>query len=221
MPIVLLQPFKLLNAGTVDDSSTSSTVPAVEPVKPKRRRVRFASKDANQYYENHLICQEDLKVECWYTTRDYKRFRQSALEASLQIVQLEERNRAPFSYRRVLEHTYNACREQTTETTTTASVLPASEFVHLQRWVEVASCRIGLEKWSVRAIAADKSARRKAINEVVRDHQGPPTDDDEEEEELRETCMHLSRPSRLFARTMAEATAAAVRKDSLGAEAEV
>jgi len=192
-----------------DGSSTSSTVAVfMEP----KKRVRFSA--ANQSYENHTICQEDLKQICWYNPRDYRRFRAAALEASQQIIQVEARNRAPFSYQRVLEHTYDTCTSF--EVDPAKTIVSASDFVHLQRWLEVASSRVGLEKWSIRKIASDKSARRRALNQVINDGQTYSNDlqqQHNEAEYLRESCVRLSRPSRLFARAMAQATAAAVQKD--------
>lgn len=206
-----------------DDSSIKSTV-TVESQKPTTqpssvscaKRVRFSTAPA-RCYENTTICQEEVRQECWLRPRDYKRFRAAALEASQQIIAVEQRNRAPFSYQRVLERTLEACLEVPEETD--RPVLAAAEMVHLQRWLEVASSRIGLEKWSIRKIAADKVARRQALNRFIREEQTYADYSDDEQEAAEEadylaaTCERISRPSRLLARTMAQATAAAVQKD--------
>ena len=213
-----------------DDSSIHSTVATTDVKQSKPPlSVRFSAAPP-RCYENTIICKEDVLNECWLRPRDYKRFRAAALEASQQIIAVEQRNRAPFSYQRVLERTLEVCCQAVEETMSSKPVMSESEFVHLQRWFDVASSRIGLEKWSIRKIANDKSVRRQTLNQVVRDekkrassfyhnyYDSDNSDEDEQEkldaaEYLAETCARISRPSRLMARTLAIATAAAVQKD--------
>ena len=236
MPIIIHHinsAIKLYNPSPIvvaDDSSIQSTIAAVTPKnKTTTQRVRFSATPP-RCYDNRMMCQEDIRSECWLRPRDYKHFRLAALEASRQIIAVEQRNRAPFSYQRVLERTCEACCQVLEETSSNKPVLAPAEFVHLQRWFDVASSRIGLEKWSIRKIANDKSVRRQTLNQVVRDekqrassfyhnyYDSDNSDEDEQEkldaaEYLAETCARISRPSRLMARTLAIATAAAVQKD--------
>ena len=238
MPIIIHHinsAIKLYNPSPIvvaDDSSIQSTIAAVTPKnKTTTQRVRFSATPP-RCYDNRMMCQEDIRSECWLRPRDYKHFRLAALEASRQIIAVEQRNRAPFSYQRVLERTCEACCQVLEETSSNKPVLAPAEFVHLQRWIEVASSRIGLEKWSIRKIATDKALRRHTLNLIIREEkqkaaysscydsdENSDSNNENEQEKmdaadyLAETCARISRPSRLLARTLAQATAAAVQKD--------
>jgi hypothetical protein len=116
---------------------------------------------------------------------------------------------------------------------TTNSVLTAENFVHLQRWLEVGSSRIGLEKWSIRAIASGRTSRRDLIVETILQVQrqqtydqlsgkGSTTDmvaegggwDDATAELIRRASEQYSRPSCLFSLVMAQGLAAAIAKEN-------
>lgn len=201
-----------------DDSSTSSTLTVDRLTKKPnkaltftpapasfKKSVRFCESD-NKSYENYETCKEDLK-ELWFQGADYKIFRNCAMYMSREISKAEERNRAPFSYARVMEHTYSECCKASSDQ---ANVLSAEETRHLVRWAEVATSRLGLEKWSIRPVGTDKSYRRSVMVGLVLDAQDRPFEsDDARVHFIAESCQRITRPQRLFSRTLAEAQAAA------------
>lgn len=203
---------------------------ASETVIRLRKSVRFCEED-NEMYDNVVLTKTQVK-DLWYGPLDYRFFRSMALDASQHITATEKRNRAPYSYQRVLERAHAVCSsssssaavivepscchddEHNTTTTCAHHVLDATDFVHLQRWLEVATSRLGLEKWSIRSIAADKVARRQAVTSTVLGHLYQHDDDDDDAQEaLRAECERLSRPSRLFSHTLALGLAAALEKE--------
>jgi hypothetical protein len=211
-----------------DDDSTSSTVlthPTDKQRQPLqattsetvRKSVRFCEED-NEMYDNQVMTKTQVK-DLWYGPLDYRFFRSMALDASQHITATEKRNRAPYSYQRVLERAHAVCSAVIVEPTSlnaNSNVLDATDFVHLQRWLEVATSRLGLEKWSIRSIAADKVTRRHALTEAVL---GPLYQHDAHA--LRAECERLSRPSRLFSHTLALGLAAALEKEQAAACTEI
>jgi hypothetical protein len=210
-----------------DDASTSSTLTvhgSSKPIideeeldeKPEReKRVAFNLED-NIEYSNTALTKNDRKA-LWYTARELKLFRIAALDSAQQIVKVEERNRAPFSYKRVMERTYDIC-SLVSHDNDDRIVIPDTDFVHVQRWMEVATSRVGLEKWAIRKVALDKLQRRedivKAVSELTRVPCSATTSAVDKEEFIRYSCERISRPSCLFARTLAQAQAAAVKKEN-------
>lgn len=195
--------------GTAMSSSMSSSTSMMSATKSNDRSVSFAP-FMNQEYDNTVMCKEELST-LWYTSAEYTTFRSMALDAAQQIIATEKRNRAPHSYQRVMERTYNACCIYTDTTTTNTNnmvvpdnlncdsddddmpsiptivadddtesdssrsasttlyynVISDEDFVHLQRWLEVGSSRIGLEKWSIRTISTARATRREMMVDVV------------------------------------------------------
>jgi hypothetical protein len=268
---------------TLDDDSASFNVSSrswESAPSAKKIAVTFAT-DLNEEYVNEIMVKSELQ-ELWYQPSDYQLFRTMALDASQQIIATEKRNRAPHSYQRVLERTYEACCihsasmndmmenvvddeedhavDDKAATTTISeseneqslkspkctaaighcSILSAEDFVHLQRWLEVGSSRIGLEKWSIRTISTSRSARRDTIVETIMSlqeenqfegsikdvskcnrHMRHPSKQPEllqnsdYAEFIRGTSERLSRPSCLFSCVMAQGLAAAVAKENM------
>jgi len=227
-----------------DDSSTSSTLLVDDQHSSSSKNthtysskhVRFSTAPS-QYYEHPIEYTEELIARCWYQPDDIKTFRSNTVETSKRVVAIEKRNRAPFSYQRVLERTFEACTEVTSEEAAYddhRSVLATSEKEHLQRWLEVANSRIGIEKLCIHKIAREKTMRRCTLNRIMRNEKklqqqqqknrepvatiDASNDDAQEQhdrsEHLRETCARVSRPCRVFARTMAEALAVVVREEN-------
>jgi hypothetical protein len=195
-----------------DDASTSSTMLVDSlPSKKAQSKERCTTKSVTFCETDNIQIESQFSDSdarnCWYKACDYRVFRSNALEASQQIVNTEKRNRAPFSYQRVLERTYDVCcKSQSCEDE--GRILSDSDTVHLNRWAQVAGSRHGLEKWSIRAIGIDKQARRRAITAFVLENMRT-----EDCEHVRESCARLSRPSCLFAVCLAQAQAVAVRKE--------
>lgn len=192
---------------TADDDSTSSTILVSSGVKrpftgaQPKRHVHFADE------VTFIASQYEDKRECrqgWYSPKQYKLFRAATLEAAQQILSTERRNRAPHGYDRVMTRTFEYCKSAPDVVKDTC--LPANDFLHLQRWMEVASSRIGLEKWAVRSVSAEKTIRRTALLECVRQSSSA--------EQLGLACVRVSRPSVLYARSLAQAQAAVVNKES-------
>lgn len=166
---------------------------------------------ANVEYPNKAMTADECK-DLWYRVKDYKVFRAVALDSAQQIIRIEARNRAPYSYQRVMEMTYGACCQAYDDND---QVVPPSELVHLQRWLEVATSRCGLEKWAIRRIGRDKSHRRDEIADTVLQLQKVCNNEKNchSDEFIRSSSAAISRPSRLFARIMAQALAAAIQKE--------
>lgn len=204
-----------------DDSSTSSTL-TVEKQSCTKQEESTADNDAtsssrrsvsfclakNESFPNDVMCQEDV-VELWYDNLEYKHFRASTMYTAKEVAKAESKNKAPFGYERVMANTYLACCKATTDQ---GDVLAADEFKHLVRWAEVATSRLGLEKWSIHSVGNDRSFRRSLMLDMVveaqNNHQG---DFITLEYYLADSCDTVSRPMRLFSRTLAEAQAVAAR----------
>jgi hypothetical protein len=211
-----------------DDASTSSTMTVERQASTKqeesntddnstKRSVRFCMAK-NESYSNNGMCKEDLS-ELWYDNTEYKHFRNSAMYTAKEIVKVEARNKAPFSYERVMSHAYLACCKATSDE---GNVLTEDEFKHLVRWAEVATNRLGLEKWSIRSVGHDRSFRRSLIKDMVYEAQNNyQADNISLDYYISEASANISRPMRLYARTLAEAQAAAAQKQELSQENEM
>lgn len=182
--------------------------------KTSKKQVRF-DLSLNDEHTVEKINAEEGKIR-WYSPKDYRDFKALAHDASNQIIRIEARNRAPYSYQRVLEKVFDACVKANTDV---EQVLPSSELIHLQRWLEVASSRCGLEKWSIRKISQDKSCRRKELASTVLSIQATMSSSNhttlsDKNEFICISCENMSRPSRLYARTVAQALAAAIETEA-------
>lgn len=182
-----------------------------------KKYVSFNKVDS--YNTNTEILSFDECKAVWYNAQDYREFKALAQDSSQQILRIESRNRAPFSYQRVMETSFNACIQATNDID---EVLPSSELIHLHRWIEVASSRCGLEKWSVRKVSKDRSTRRHELTNTVKSIQGNTIryenglayTNDNKSELIRNSCENISRPSRLYAQILAQGLAAAVIKEN-------
>jgi hypothetical protein len=207
-----------------DDTSTSSTMTAERVSSTKqeewttdddvtttsrKRRVSFCIAK-NEFFSNNVMCEEDL-IELWYKSSDFKHFRAFTSHVSKAIAKVEARNRTPFSYEQVMTKTYMACIKATSEQ---GNVLTANEFEHLVRWAEVNTSRCGMVKWSIRSIAKDRSYRKALMRAMVMEAQNQSQGDFVcMDLNVADSCAAISRPVILFARTLAEAQAVAVRND--------
>jgi hypothetical protein len=205
-----------------DDASTSSTL-TVEKASCAKQEVSTSDNDAasssrrsvsfclekNESFSNDIVCREDL-FELWYDSVEYKHFRSSTMYVSKEITKAESKNKAPFSYERVMSNTYLACSKAMSDQ---GNVLTADEFKHLVRWTEVATSRLGLEKWCIRSVGNDRSFRRSLMLDMVVEAQNNHRNDEfvTLEDYLATSCATVSRPMRLFSRTLAEAQAVAAR----------
>jgi hypothetical protein len=190
-----------------DDQSISTTQTATSSsIRSVTKSVRFNLIDT-QFYSNQQLCKEDC-IDLWYTAGEYRCFKSMTVALAREVTKTEAKNRAVFSYERVMMRAYEVCKASHMETY--ASPLSADDRKHLRRWAEVAPSRLGLEKWAVRPMNRDRGARRSQLYDAVLDLQDSLKDDDALEECLRRHSERISLPSRLFARCMADAQAAAV-----------
>jgi hypothetical protein len=192
------------------DRSTSLDVKASSIIAQKqpttaRKQVRFClAKNESNF--NLVQFKEETK-ETWYEAADYRLFKNCAFHMAKEITKAEEKNRAPYSYSRVMTNTYLQCCKADSDF---ANVLTPDEAKHLTRWAEVATSRLGLEKWSIHPIGTDKNYRRSILLDLIMDAQDRPYEHDSERAAyIADSCQRVSRPLRLFARTLAEAQATA------------
>jgi hypothetical protein len=179
-------------------------------------------------------CIPPRKEELWYGPTEYRHFKTSTLKFAREIALSEQLNKAPCSYQRVMLRTYKTCcqcneePDENTETTTTTEteiitsttvgVLTEQEARHLKRWMDVSTSRLGVEKLSLRHLARDRIHKRKEMMQLVFEIQEMTTSnssdiddiDDLKAEFIRNTCLAISRGSRLFAMHMAIALAASI-----------
>lgn len=187
--------------GTAASSSTTNTTKSSS----SKKSVRFNLNDT-QFYANQQLCKEEC-ADLWYTAGEYRCFKSVTVALAREVTKTEAKNRAVFSYERVMMRAYEVCKASPSETY--ASPLSPDDRRHLRRWAEVAPSRLGLEKWAVRPMNRDRSARRSQLYDAVLDLQDSLKDDDALQECLRRHSERISLPSRLFARCMADAQAAA------------
>jgi hypothetical protein len=209
-----------------DDASTSSTMTVERRSSIKQVESTTAADDAasgsrrsvsfcmakNESFSNNVMCEEDLR-ELWYENSEYKDFRSFTMcpYVAKEINKAEARSMAPLSYERVMTHTYRTCCKATSEQ---GNVLTADEFKHLVRWAEVATSQLGLETRSIRSVRHDRSFRRSLMLDMVLEAQNNYQDDFVSMDDyVADSCATISRPMRLFSRTLAEAQAVAARND--------
>ena len=184
---------------------------AVQAAKRRRRRahrVRF-NDDANTVHGDEMPWLDDMQVDdeapiaastTWYTAMEYQQLRQSAISSAHQIIAIETRNRAPRSYMKVMERCYQRCLNFQLEQ------YEAQDRLHLIRWVQAATSRVGLEKWSVKTISAERARRRSGVLSAI-------LFCDDNEDARRLASLRWSQPSAVFARVWADAVAMAVRQE--------
>lgn len=206
-----------------DDASTSSTMTAdagssttkqeesnadYDATRSRRRSISFCMAK-NESFPNNVMCKEDLR-ELWYENSEFKHFRSFTMYVAKEIIKAEALSNAPLSYERVMAHTYLSCCKATSEQ---GQILAADEFEHLVRWAQIASSRLGLEKWSIRSIAHDRSYRRSLMMDMMSEAQNNYQDDFVSMDDyVAASSASISRPMRLFSRTLAQAQAVAARR---------
>jgi hypothetical protein len=201
---------------TYDSDDDRSISTALTSSSDNKKSVRF-NLNENQEFANQQMCKEECS-ELWYSATDYKQFKAITLALAREVTQMETRNRAVFSYERVLNRAYDVCKSvQVSSAASVVSPLSADDRKHMRRWAQAAPSRLGLEKWAVRALCRDRAVRRNELYDVVLDLQDSLSGDDALDECLRRQSERLSLPSRLFARCMADAHAAASLGDSTAA----
>jgi len=193
-----------------DADSDSSTSSASCSTSTGKKSVRF-DEGSNHSYDNAAWCREDVEEHCWYDANDYHSFKARTKALSKHISREANRNSrrrtSALSFEKVMERTFEVCRCFVVDPTADDAILTYEEEQQLLRWSETA--RLGLERWSVASLARDrKQRRRQHVDEVLGLIQDGASD-----ECIRRNAERISRPSRLFARTIAESFRAAARKE--------
>lgn len=165
-----------------EDSSVSSTIavvrfdqtkkdklssPAPVDSKPLKKTVHF-NEDDNQSYNNTQIYREDCQ-ELWYNADDFAKFKASTKYLAREIGRCEKLYKSsPLSYQRVLKRTYAACcKSPCYNDDENSCVLTLEQEKHLQQWLQVSTSRLGLERVAIRAIAVDKSQRKRDLVVII------------------------------------------------------
>lgn len=185
-----------------DESSTCSAASG--------KSVRFDT-GSNQRIENDRWSKEEAYENCWLHASDYKRLKSHTTALAREVSRAEDRNRAPYSYQRVILRTYEVCRSVVSEFD--GNVLGQEERKHLNRWCEYAPTRLGLEKWAVRHISKERSMRRSEMVETVLGMQESGAD----AESIKRCSERISRPARLFSRCIAQANASVLESEKYAA----
>ena len=174
---------------SIDNNNTRTTQQQQQHVK----RVAFQHPKANKLYRNRSTCREECR-EQWYTANDYAQFKADAKLIATEIVKREKQQRAAavsasssskttFSYQGILQRVLQACRTHPYNMSSGAyddsdihgdntvgvssSILTTTEQQHLQRWLDIATMRLGLEGMTIREIGRDRLHRRQHLQQVV------------------------------------------------------
>ena len=189
---------------TVSVDRTSKTVPIhLEEEDCSTRQVRF-DLSSNEEHQNEYS-KEDCR-SLWYTAADYTCFRHMTYHSVRFLALAAAEDKTQHSYQRVMERTYNICKDVISEDTESwRSLSTPQQRLKLNYWTEVAA---GLEKWASRENAQDKQQRRLAMMDAVADIQSSRSSSwcctaDDKAEFIAKTCQRLSRPSRMFAQALA------------------
>jgi hypothetical protein len=186
-----------------------------------KKSVRF-NQTASEFYSNTVICKEDC-ADLWYNAAEYRHFKATIKFLAQEINDYENKSADPYSYQRIVLRTHEACCRQhssscsssgSCSSVTSSSVLTSMEEQHLKRWLQGSPMRCGLEFVAILDLARGRYARRQNLLQVVMDFQNEMDTTSSEDENsngeraeyLREACEAVSRPSRMFARQLAQAS---------------
>jgi hypothetical protein len=205
------------------DATSSEPVALAAVTSLKKKSVRF-NQDANEFYSNTRICKEEC-AELWYSAAEYRHFKATIKFLAQEINNYEVKSADPFSYQRIVLRTYEACRQSSNssnancnDSSSSSSVLTSMEEQHLKRWLQGSPMRCGLEFVAIQDLGRGRHSRRQNILQVVMDFQNEmdrsvddgnssPDTTTDPAQYLREACEAVSRPSRMFARHLAQAAA--------------
>ena len=171
----------------------------------RRRQVRFADASSNKAYDNQVMNATECRA-LWYSTADLMAFRRDYRDLLLTLHHLDvQAAQNPSAWAGSLRCAYQAfC---TTDNTTTllqalSQTIPNATFL---------LSALGTERAALRSVVTDAMLRRKEMYRVVQlltdttTQQQQPLDDTDLI--VAKACRTLSRPSRLYARHVAEMAA--------------
>ena len=180
------------------------------------RRVVTIDETCNASYANTQWCADDCKRH-WYTRLDYQQIKTNVKLMAKRMTQRERDSRGDDdeneSYHNVLLRVYEACGAVPQETT--EAILTADEQALLAQLVGKAQHRAGLEKIGIQALAHGKRHCRAVVLDTVLTVQAThraAASRRTRTQLLRLSCQAVSRPSRVWARVMAQALEASLQQ---------
>lgn len=223
---------EILNDQCNEEGSTSSTITVYDRKQlqtdqlSQRATVKNNTKSTKRVDFNlsantvHCNSYNDQDVSrAWYSRMDYHSFREHNEAMIKEIAEVERKNRFPFSYTRIVTRTYRACNDCAEDMSNKSfPVLDETEMSRLKRWLNVSTSRLGLEKWAIKGYRNERQYKVYELVESVLDLQDMESDElqyvDDVDELIRIACERLTRPSKMFARIVAEAHAASFLEES-------
>lgn len=182
------------------------------------KKTRF-EEELNDYHEDTVMSSED-RLELWYSPYEIKILRDTARAYVKDMIKVEKEQNEALSYGGIFLQVYSRCCVLETATPATCPPVPtemvsAEEARTLATWMSVASDRWGLERLSIRKIHNDRSSRRRRSVRVVLEVQNITDclDFEARADYLRRAGEHISRPSTLFARLIANAREKALQRE--------
>jgi hypothetical protein len=186
----------------------------IERISPTRKRVQF-NESQNTSYDNKQLCFEECQELLWYSNVDFKDFKSSTYAIAKDFLRKHPKGeRDPYSYQGILSSTFSACCRCKDERE--GSVVPEPTENLLNRYMKYWTDLVGLERYLVRKINADKNLRRRMVRDAVlnvqlQNNQSPDSSrpwGQQGMEIMRAASMEASRPSRLLAMQIARSHAA-------------
>lgn len=147
----------------------------------------------------HSEMDDDKPNRFWWRQKDFRRFKESS-DAEIQVA--GNGHPTPLSYTKTIMRIFQACLlAQSDNIEDVISDTARTELIH---WMNVGTLRIGMEKTTVRSMAKGCFTLRQQATETVLDAQFNCNGDPEA---IRQRCLRVTRPTRLFATIIAQSLA--------------
>jgi len=212
-----------LSCSSLESSySCETSLSLIDSSGNRRRKVSFDMSQTQLHRSPHGD-KDDIK-DLWYKAPDFQRFRTHTSALAKYVRNSDEkhsyRDCTRVSYEAAVLRAYDVCRSVVVEPTEDcgANCCPVDLDLTwaITQWIQRTPGRVGLEQRIVKDLGREEGYRRSEIVDTVLAMQelgGGDSKDDLTDECIRRSSEHISRPSRLFARCLAEAQAAAVYPD--------
>ena len=185
--------------------------PVAKDIQVSRKRVSFAE-SRNVEYMNLTVNEEECKT-LWHTPYDFKKMKERTNAFAKQALKQDKiRSDDEKSYSNIILRVYDECCNAECEAQT--NILSQDDQADLVYLVGKANSRTGLERVIVRELAHDKRFRRTEIVKATLKIQRQSIDMHTSHvvsELIYMTCETISRPSRIFARHLAQALEVSLR----------
>ena len=197
-------------------SSTSTSSPSSSKKDRRKkdrqtRRVRFHKK----VYVKNIACLDDMDAavvdNMYFTDEEHTEFKSGAKKTARAVERKDRDDESPNTYSRVLDRIYSECSKPLEE-----AAFAEDDKRALEHWVALGHCRRGLERWAVPSHDKERKIRRDVSIKSVIDVQDKVVNGQsvrDQPELIAKLYSSLTEPSRVFARIMGEADAAAVTKE--------